>query len=108
MILALFLFDFVAAKALLGLGKLNVLLENRIVFAQGELIWGVHCILFGVILTNTGFLGNEADKLAFGIILFCHIGKYIITYYFRLEFLWFMTELCWAIVFFEVEKKRSS
>ena len=56
--LALLLFDFVAAEVFLGLGEDDVLAKNRIVFPEAKLIWGVHGILFGVILANTRFLRN--------------------------------------------------
>ena len=61
-------------------------LENWVVLAKRKLVGAVHRILFGVILTNAGFLRNEADEFALSIALFCHIGKYTITYYFMLYF----------------------
>lgn len=69
--LALLLFHFVAAEVFLGLGENDMLAQNRVVFAETELVWGVHGVLLGVVSTNTRFLRNEADEFTLGI-TFCH------------------------------------
>ncbi len=79
MSLAFLLFDFVAAEVFLSLGEDNVLAQNRIVFAEAKLVWSVHSILLCVILTNTRFFRNQANELAFSIILLCHNILYFIT-----------------------------
>lgn len=77
--LAFLLFDFVAAEVFLGLGENDVLAKNRIVFPEAELVWGVHRIFLGVILTNTGLLRNQTDELALSIIFLCHNILYFST-----------------------------
>ena len=72
--LALFLFNFVAAEVLLGLGEDNVLAQDWIVLAKAELVWRIHRVLLGVVETNAGFFGNQTNKLALSIIFLCHIG----------------------------------
>ncbi len=49
-----------------------MLAQNWIVFLERKLIWGVHGILLGVILANTGFLRNQTDEFALSIIFLCH------------------------------------
>lgn len=56
-----------------------MLAENRIIFPEAELIWGVHRIFLSIILTNTGFLGNQTDELALSIIFLCHNILYFST-----------------------------
>ncbi len=77
--LAFLLFDFVAAEVFLSLGENDVLAKNRIVFPEAELVWGVHRIFLGVILTNTGLLRNQTDELALSIIFLCHNILYFST-----------------------------
>lgn len=77
--LAFLLFDFVAAEVFLGFGEDNVFAKNRIVFPEAELVWGVHRIFLGVILTNPGFLRNQTDELALSIIFLCHNILYFST-----------------------------
>ena len=77
--LALLFLNFVTAKVLLSLGKDNMLAKNWIVLAKGKLVWSIHRILLGVILTDTRFLRNETNKLALSIIFLCHI-KLILAY----------------------------
>lgn len=77
--LALLFLDFVAAEIFLGLGEDNMLSEDWIILSQAELIWSIHRILLGVILTNTGFLGNQTNEFALSIILLCHNILYFIT-----------------------------
>lgn len=71
--LALLFLYFVAAKILLSLSESHVLAKNWIVLAKGKLVWGVHRILLGVVLTNARFLRNETNELALSIIFLCHI-----------------------------------
>ena len=77
--LALLFLDFVTTKVLLSLGKDDVLTKDWIVLAKSKLVWSIHRILLGVILTDTRFLRNETNKLALSIIFLCHI-KLILAY----------------------------
>ena len=77
--LALLFLDFVTTKILLSLGKDDVLTKDWIVLAKGKLVWSIHRILLGVILTDTRFLRNETNKLALSIIFLCDI-KLILAY----------------------------
>ena len=70
--LALFLFDFVTTKVFLRFGKNDVFFKNRVVFTEGEFIRSVHGVFLSIILTNSGFFGDETDELAFGIIFLSH------------------------------------
>ena len=79
--LALLLFDFVATERFLGFSKNHVLTKNGVVFAKRELVGGIHGILLGVILTNTGALRNKTDEFALSVAFLCH-NKLIIA---RLE-----------------------
>ncbi len=72
--LALLFFYFVATKILLRLSKDHVFAQNWVVLAKAELVWRIHSILLGIVKTNTGFLRNQTNKLALGIIFLCHIG----------------------------------
>lgn len=56
-----------------------MLAKNRIVFPEAELVWGVHRIFLGVILTNTGLLRNQTDELALSVIFLCHNILYFST-----------------------------
>ena len=73
-LLALLFFNFVATKILLRFGKDHMFAQNWIILAKAELVWSIHRILLRVIKANTGFLGNQTNKLALGIIFLCHIG----------------------------------
>ena len=70
--LAFLFLDFVAAEVLFGLGEDNVFAEDRVVFLERKFIRGVHRVFLGIILTNAGFFGDEADEFALGVILLCH------------------------------------
>lgn len=71
-ILALLLFDFVATEILFGLGEDDVLPKNWIILPKAQLIGSIHGVLLGVVSTNAGLLRNQADELAFSVILLCH------------------------------------
>ena len=77
--LALLFLDFVTTKVLLSLGKDDVLTKDWIVLAKSKLVWSIHRILLGVILTDARFLRDETNKLALSIIFLCHI-KLILAY----------------------------
>lgn len=73
-LLALLFLYFVATKVLLRLGKDHVFAQNWVILAKAELVWRVHGVLLGIVKANTRFFRNQTNKLALGIILFCHIG----------------------------------
>ena len=74
-LLALLFFNFVATKILLRLSKDHMFAQNWIILAKAELVWRIHSILLCIVKANTGFLRNETNKLALGIIFLCHIGN---------------------------------
>ena len=73
-LLALFFLYFVMAKVLLRLSEDHVFAQNWVILAKAELVWIIHRVLLGIVKTNTGFLRNQTNKLALGIIFLCHIG----------------------------------
>ncbi len=77
--LALFLLDFIATEVLFCLGEDDVLSQDWIVFSKAQLVWSVHRILLGVILTNARFLRNQTNEFALSVILLCHNILYFIT-----------------------------
>ena len=77
--LTLLFFDFVAAEVFLGLGENDVLAQDGVVFFKTELVWGVHRVFLGVILTNARFLRDQTNEFALSIILLCHNILYFIT-----------------------------
>ena len=72
--LALLFLYFVATKILLRFGEDHMFAQNRVILAKAELVWRIHGVLLGIVKANTGFLRNQTNKLALGIIFLCHIG----------------------------------
>lgn len=71
--LALLFFYFVATKVFLRLGKDHMFAQNWIILTKTKLAWGVHGILLSIVKANTRLIRHQANKLALGIILLCHI-----------------------------------
>jgi len=65
------LFNFVAAKVLLGFNVQSVFTSNWVVLLQRDLLSGVLSILGSVIRTVTSEFAHESDEFALGV-LFCH------------------------------------
>ena len=53
--------------------------QDGVVFFKAELVWGVHRVFLGVILTNARFLRDQTNEFALSIILLCHNILYFIT-----------------------------
>ncbi len=77
--LAFLFLDFVAAEVFLGLSENNMLSQDWVIFAEAQLVWSIHRVFLGVILTNARFLRNQTDEFALSIILLCHNTLYFIT-----------------------------